>query len=544
MVSQEFQLTPLSVLGLVILELTLINADSDKFSGWRFGDFDVFDKLDPFFDGERQVFTMRKEGTPTSIRAAKGSLIEVEQTILVFLNNILQEPGVAYQFNGGSNITFVEPPKVGDTCFILFYRGTGAVDVISRDIIETIKSGDTVKINASDTQNALQFNQDQRFVIGITTADSFQTAVYTGGGLTTDVTIERPFTWCKQQEDLFIDNKPITKDRDLYTARIFPETHIIKPVGLGSTEIWVTSALPLFDSYSEAQVESKQTVEIYNQTPKIGAAATAIISGFGTVSSISITNSGLGYTVAPLVSIANSVGFGSDTRATATASITGTAVTSISVSSAGAGYTFSNPPVVLITPPRFDKEEIKNVDYAGDYGIISGVGTTSVGVATVGLVFDLLIPQGSSLRSTSVMGPGAARTISNIAAGMPFVVFDSNIGQGVTSLDLGGATLGIGSTCLDNVYEAVSVSIATTEAVGFGTTHVARVVVSVASTDNITGYGFSQFFGRYSWGQLKTFTRSGLAKTFTPSLENGVVGISTGPVIVRRTPLKSLGYRT
>ncbi len=163
--------------GFSDFRINVNNADSDKFSGWRFGDFDVFDKLDPFFDGERQVFTMRKEGTPTSIRAAKGSLIEVEQTILVFLNNILQEPGVAYQFNGGSNITFVEPPIVGDTCFILFYRGTGAVDVISRDIIETIKSGDTVKINASDTQNALQFNQDQRFVIGITTADSFQTAV-------------------------------------------------------------------------------------------------------------------------------------------------------------------------------------------------------------------------------------------------------------------------------------------------------------------------------------------------------------------------------
>ena len=89
-------------------------------------------------------------------------MIDVEQTILVFLNNILQEPGVAYRFNGGSNITFIEPPKVGDTCSILFYRGTGAVDVISRDIIETIKSGDTVKINASDTQNPLEFNQDQK----------------------------------------------------------------------------------------------------------------------------------------------------------------------------------------------------------------------------------------------------------------------------------------------------------------------------------------------------------------------------------------------
>ena len=117
----------------------------------------------------------------------------------------------------------------------------------------------------------------------------------------------------------------------------------------------------MFDSYAESLAESKQTIQIINQDTKISAAATAIVSGFGTVSSISVTNSGLGYTVAPLVSIANSVGFGSATRATATASITGTAVTSISVSNAGAGYTFSNPPVVLLTPPNFDREEIKTL---------------------------------------------------------------------------------------------------------------------------------------------------------------------------------------
>ena len=60
------------------------------------------------------------------------------QTILVFLNNILQEPGVAYRFNGGSNLTFTEPPKVGDTCSILFYRGTGAVDVISEILLKLL----------------------------------------------------------------------------------------------------------------------------------------------------------------------------------------------------------------------------------------------------------------------------------------------------------------------------------------------------------------------------------------------------------------------
>ena len=530
--------------GMSDFRISIDRVDSDKMTGWRFGDLDVFDKLDPLFDGETKVFAMTKNGSPASIRAAKGSLIDVKQTILIFLNDVLQEPGIAYEFNGGSNITFVEAPKVGDTCAILFYRGTGGVDVINRDIIESLKLGDSVRIQATDSQNRLRFNQNSRIISGIATADSFTTTPYNGAGLTTDRTITRPMVWCKQQDDLFIDNKAVTKDRALYGANILPKTNIIKAVGLGSTEIWTTGVFPLFDSYAEALPEVKQTIQIINQDTKISAAATAIVSGLGTISSISITNSGLGYTVAPLVSIANSVGFGSATRATATASITGTAVTSISVSSVGAGYTFTNPPVVLLTPPNFDREEIKNVDYSGDFGIISGVGTTSIGVATTGLIFDLLIPDGSPLRSTSVMGPGAARTISNIAAGYPFVVFESNIGQGVTSLDLGGTTLGIGSTCLDNVYEAVSVSVATTEAVGFGTTYVARVVVSVASTEGITGYGHSEFFGKFSWGRLQTFSRTGIAKTFTPILDNGITGITTGPVIIRKTPLKSVGYLT
>jgi len=530
--------------GFSEFRININRVDSDKFTGWRFGDLDVFDKLDSFFDGATKVFTMRKEGTPTSIKSAKGSLIDVEQTLLVFLNNILQEPGVAYEFNGGSNITFTEAPKVGDTCSIIFYRGTGDVDVLSRDIIETIKPGDTVRINAGDNLNYFTYQQEDRFVTGIGTVDSFQTSPYTGPGLTTDITIQRPMTWCKQQEDLFINGQQITKDRILYEANIFPEAHLIKPVGLGSTEIWVDSVLPLFDSYNESLEDAKQKIDIFEQGDKVGASATAVISGFGTVLSVSITNTGLGYTSAPLVSIANSVGFGSDTRATATATITGTAVDSITISNAGAGYTFTNPPVVLISPPKFDKEEIIGVDYSGDFGIITGISTTSVGLASTGLVFDLLIPNDSPLRSSAYVGPSGIQTISNIAAGYPFVVFDSNIGNGVTSLDLGGSVLGIGTTFLDNVYEAVSVSIATTEAVGFGTTYVAKVTVSLEDYNSLTGLGYSDFFGRFSWGKLRNFTRAGIAKTFTPELSNGFTGISTGPVILRKTPLKSVGYLT
>ena len=524
--------------------LSVDSVSFDKFTAWRFGDLDVLDPLDDQFDGSKRVFTLRKESLQFTIRAKKGSLIDVDQTILVFLNNILQEPGTAYIFRGGSNITFTEAPKVGDTCRILFYRGTGSVDVITRDILDTIKVGDKITFNSGNLLPSVLYQQNERSVTGILTADNLQTSPYADAGITTDTTIFRPLTWCKQQEDLVVDGQFITKDRPLYEPSILPNTNIIKSVGVGSTEIWVQNVIPLFNSYNESLESPKQTVEIFDEKSFVGASATAVVSGFGTISSISITNTGLGYTIAPTVALANPVGLGSTTRATATASISTStgAVTSISVSSAGAGYTFTNPPVILIEYPKFDTETITNVNYSGDFGIITGVATTSVGIATTGLVFDLFIPLTSPLRSSAYMGPSGIQTISNIAGGYPFVVYNSNVGNGVTSLNLSGSTYCIGTSFLDNVYEAVSVSIATTSVVGYGTTYVAKVVVSLSSYNGLSGIGFSNFYGEYSWGKIRNFSRSGIAKSFTPNLNNGITGILTSPTVSRKTPLKTGGY--
>ena len=83
-------------------------------------------------------------------------------------------------------------------------------------------------------------------------------------------------------------------------------------------------------------------------------------------------------------------------RASADVTISGVGtVSAITVSSPGTGYTTTNPPVVLIEKPRTPVEEIKTVTYTGDFGIISGVSTTSVGVASTGIVFDLVIPSDS-----------------------------------------------------------------------------------------------------------------------------------------------------
>jgi subtilase family serine protease len=75
-----------------------------------------------------------------------------------------------------------------------------------------------------------------------------------------------------------------------------------------------------------------------------GATATAVVSG-GAVTSISITSGGSGYTQAPYVLINDG---GAYSRATATTTVSGGVVTSISVTSGGSGY--SSAPTITIAP--------------------------------------------------------------------------------------------------------------------------------------------------------------------------------------------------
>ena len=142
-----------------------------------------------------------------------------------------------------------------------------------------------------------------------------------------------------------------------------------------------------FDNYREGST-LQDKIRIVSQDNIVGASATAVVSNSG-ISTITITNPGFGYTTAPSVIIA-----GSATTAVATATLSGSSISVITVSSPGTGYTSLNPPSVLIeTPISSDYvEDIESVSYSGDFGIVSGVSTVSVGSATTGIVFDLVIP--------------------------------------------------------------------------------------------------------------------------------------------------------
>ena len=201
------------------------------------------------------------------------------------------------------------------------------------------------------------------------------------------------------------------------------------------------------------------------------------------------------------------------------------------------GSTNTNPPLVLVEPEAQHDETLNDVKYDGDFGIITGIGTTSVvGIATTGLTFDLYIPKESILRDTSVVS--VATTVSGIQTGYYFMTYNTNVGSGLTAYaDATGTTsVGIGTSFIDNIYRVQSVETVFASAHGIGHTTLRRVTVSVSSTEGV-GIGSSSYFGEYSWGRVYDFVKQGTS-SFNVIKNDGITGIITGPVVIRSRDLK------
>jgi len=522
-------------------QISVDRTATDSFAGWSIGDLQVIDPIDTLFDGERKTFPIKINDVLTSIRSKQGSSVDVEATLLVFINDVLQFPGKGYLFPGGNLITFPEPPKSGDTSKILFYKGNGEIDVNLIDILEPIEVGDSLQL----IDDSIYLTQDERLVTDVSASDYVTTNTYFSPGLTFGSTTRRPVTLCYKTEDKIIDGLEVGKTRILYEPFIQPSSNIISSLGISSSVIYVENVNTIFDAENEntAGNADYRKVTITSQDSIVGASATAVVSVAGTISSFVISNGGYGYTSAPEVIVANPVGLGSTYRSVGSATIVNGVVTSISVLRAGTGYTSANPPLVFIGSPNAKKETVSNVNYEGDFGIITGINTTSVSVATTGLVFNFFIPKNSYLRDLHVNSVGIATTgVSGISTGYYFVIKNSNVGKGVTAIDENGSIVGVGTTCLDNIYKAVAVSIGQTSVPGIGLTYVAKVTVSLTNYNNLTGLGFSSFYGEYSWGRIYNLDRTN-PKSFA-NYNNGMVGVSTSPTVQRLLPLKHRDYTT
>ena len=344
-------------------QLTIDKIFNDDFTGWSVGVLDVLDSFDDKFDGETVAFQLTQGGNAVSIRAAKGSKINVEDVLLVFINDILQVPGSGYTFiggqkaptkegyyfGGGSILTFTEAPKAGDTSKIVFYKGSGSVDVVFKDILETVKTGDdlTIGYDASQGQPA-HWQEDPRLVTQIDSTDIVSTTPYFGPGNTNDENLARPVVWCRQTEDKIVNDQEIGKDRMLYEPNIYPYGYIIKSVGIGSTTLYVDNIRPFFNPKNENDTDLtfQNKVTILSQEDKVPAIATCTVSTAGTITAVTISDGGSGYASAPSVVFGGgAVGVGtSGTNITNVVSAGDTTSydslyqTTISASGSGSGY--------------------------------------------------------------------------------------------------------------------------------------------------------------------------------------------------------------
>jgi hypothetical protein len=507
------------------------------------GVIETLDDVSNYIDGIRIDFPLLRSGIPISILKSKGSKIELDQLLLVFVNGILQIPGSSYIFDGGTQIRFTEPLKIGDTLKINFYKGSGDdLDIIDRETIETIKYGDSVELNYDPDRNQESYLQENpRTISTVSSVNSSKTLPYFGPGTTRDTTLERSITWCRQTEDKIINGQEVGKDREIYEPVINPTANIINSVGIGSTVIYVDRLRPLFDLNNEnadsnVRESYRKQITLLSPETTVGASATAVVSIAGTIASITINNGGVGYSTAPDVS----VGIGS-TTATAISTITNGVVTGVTIVNPGAGYTQTNPPLVLIGPPvkQTETNDVLNSQYFGDSGVVVGLGTTSVGVGSTGMMFHLHIPLTSEMRNTDLVG--TAVTLSGISTGDYFIVRNSNLGAAttsVTSLGTDNSTIiGIGSEFIDNVYVVNSSELITQNISGINTTVVKVTVNTNINPNGVLGFSTGAFLGEYSWGKVilngRTKDLSYPANTLSGIGTNEFTGISTSSKLYR-----------
>lgn len=483
-----------SALSFSELRIQITGTYSDSFSSWTFGELELLDSFDIYFDGRRKNFQLRKDGSPKSIRTKRGSNIDAQATLLIFINNVLQVPGESYTFTGGSVVTFQEAPKgidpeipgSGDKSRILFYRGTKDVDVIDIDILEEIEPGDYVQVS----DNTIALTEDRRIVTEIESTDSLYTNPYLGPGLSLDLTYKRPVEVCKSTIDKFIDSRPATKDRIWYEPLINPATNIIQSVGIGTTaNIFVESVKTFFDNKKES------------------------ISGRNLLT------------------------------------------------------------VQIIDQEQPKQETFVASEYSGDFGKIIGITTGIVSPGYNTLTFDLIIPEESYLKQISITNPIIEET--QLEPDDYFVVSNSNVGYGITSLRNDDSVVSTGSTFIDNVYQVISISritngITTSTTVSTTENYISPTIVDTGGTliiddtgtvtisgENVTSvtvrvdefndidvdlasFANSDYFGDYSWGKISTIKRrNSFTYDFYPF---GLSGIQTSAAVRRYYPLKYFNY--
>ena len=235
-------------------KITVVNRHQDKFSGRTFGHLLELDDFSKYFNGFRRTFLITRTVTNKeyySVNERDGSGIVLANNLLIFINDVLQQPVKDYKFTRGTKITFNEPPKKDSKLRIYLYVASN-IDFLGVNIDPTVKEGDALKLqkwtNPINGNSSLE--QDERIVYELISSDSVETQTYTGVGILTSANdFDRPLMWEKQTTDRIIDGVKVSKSRVEFEPQIYPSTHIIKSVEKTDTKIYVRNTYPTFTTY-------------------------------------------------------------------------------------------------------------------------------------------------------------------------------------------------------------------------------------------------------------------------------------------------------
>jgi hypothetical protein len=124
------------------------------------------------FDSLRSSFNLKLDEVFYSLTVTSGSdsgNVKPENNLIISLNGVIQEPGVAFELVG-SRIIFAEVPRAGSSFVGFSYIGSEA-DVIAKSVVPPLESGDELVIEGED---------EDRTVAIIESSNSLVTFDYTG----------------------------------------------------------------------------------------------------------------------------------------------------------------------------------------------------------------------------------------------------------------------------------------------------------------------------------------------------------------------------
>jgi len=122
-----------------------------SFNAVYIGKLRKLDDISFEFDSLKNSFNLKLNDVFYSLTITEGvssNTIKPENNIIVSLNGVIQEPGIAFEIVG-SRVIFAEVPRAGSSFVAFSYIGSDA-DVIAATVVPPIESGDQLEIEGED----------------------------------------------------------------------------------------------------------------------------------------------------------------------------------------------------------------------------------------------------------------------------------------------------------------------------------------------------------------------------------------------------------